>query len=301
MIEYLSGKEINREKWDMCVCSVPGCKPYAYSWYLDIMAPGWEALVDDDYDSVFPVPAFRKYGFYYIATPVFLQQLGIFSPDNNVSSKLDEYMSFMPEFYRLIDLCIAQPPDGTDFQTTARDNYELDLSKSYSKLWEGYSTDCRRNVRLAIEEKLEIEENVSPAKVISLFRNNSGRGVRGVKNRDYIKLESLMQYCTENGKGRILGVRNQAGELIYGLFIVIVHGSVTLLFTATSAESREKRTGYLVVNSLIEEYCDSHRILDFAGSSMPGVADYNRSFGSTLVPYYRIFRNNLPWPVKLFK
>ena len=84
MIEYLSGKEINREKWDMCVCSVPGCKPYAYSWYLDIMAPGWEALVDDDYDSVFPVPAFRKYGFYYIATPVFLQQLGIFSPDNNV-------------------------------------------------------------------------------------------------------------------------------------------------------------------------------------------------------------------------
>ncbi|MFO7574946.1 MAG: hypothetical protein R6W67_07295 [Bacteroidales bacterium] len=301
MIEYLSGNEIDRNKWDTCVSSIPGCKPYAYSWYLDIMAPDWEALVDDDYDSVFPVPAFRKYGFYYIATPVFLQQLGIFSPDNNVPKKLNEYLSFMPEFYRLIDLCIAQPPDGKDFRVTARDNYELNLSKPFSKLWEEYSSDCRRNIRLSIDAKQQVEEDVSPRELIGLFRNNSGRGLRGVKNRDYRKLSALMQYCTDNGKGRLLGVRNRAGELIYGLFIVVVDGSVTLLFTATSAESREKRTGYLVINSLIEEYCDSDRILDFAGSSIPGVAEYNMSFGSTRVNYYRIFRNNLPWPVKLFK
>ncbi len=301
MIEYLPGNEVDKDKWDLCVSSVPGCKPYGFSWYLDIMAPGWEALVDDDYDSVFPVPAFRKYGFYYIATPVFLQQLGIFSPDNNIAAKLDEYLGFMPEFYRLIDLCIAQLPEGSDFMVTARDNYELDISKPYSKLWEEYSSDCRRNIRLAIDAKQQIEEDISPAEMISLFRQNSGRGLSGVKKRDYIKLSSLMKYCAENGKGRLLGVRNSKGELIYGVFIVIVKGSVTLLFTATSAESREKRTGYLVVNSLIEEYCDSDRIIDFAGSSIPGVADYNKSFGSIRVPYYRIFRNRLPWPVKLFK
>lgn len=301
MIEYLPGNEVDKDKWDLCVSSVPGCKPYGFSWYLDIMAPGWEALVDDDYDSVFPVPAFRKYGFYYIATPVFLQQLGIFSPDNNIAAKLDEYLGFMPEFYRLIDLCIAQLPEGSDFMVTARDNYELDISKPYSKLWEEYSSDCRRNIRLAIDVKQQIEEDISPAEMISLFRQNSGRGLSGVKKRDYIKLSSLMKYCAENGKGRLLGVRNSKGELIYGVFIVIVKGSVTLLFTATSAESREKRTGYLVVNSLIEEYCDSDRIIDFAGSSIPGVADYNKSFGSIRVPYYRIFRNRLPWPVKLFK
>lgn len=301
MIEYLTGKEVEREKWDACVSSVPGCKPYAYSWYLDIMAPGWEALVDDDYDSVFPVPAFTKYGFHYIATPVFLQQLGIFSPDNNVASKLDEYLSFMPEFYWLVDLCIAQPPDGADFQVTARDNYELDLSKPYSRLWEEYSSDCRRNVRMAIDEKQVIDENIPAGEVIALFRKNSGRGLRGVKNRDYRKLSVLMQYCTGSGKGRIMGVRNQAGELIYGLFIVVTEGSVTLLFTATSHESREKRTGYFVINRLIEEYSGSDRILDFAGSSIPGVAEYNRSFGSTIVPFYRIYRNRLPWPVKLFK
>ena len=81
MIVYHKNNEIDREQWDNCIRILPGAKPYAYSWYLDIMAPGWQALVDDDYDSVFPVPGFSRFGIQYIATPVFLQQLGAFSPD----------------------------------------------------------------------------------------------------------------------------------------------------------------------------------------------------------------------------
>jgi hypothetical protein len=301
MIEYLANNEIDKVRWDACISAIHNCRPYAYSWYLDIMAPGWEALVDDDYDSVCPVPAFKKYGFYYIATPVFLQQLGIFSPDNNVFTKLDEYLSFMPEFYRLIDLCIAQHPGSNGFRTTVKDNYELDLSKQYSALWDGYSSDCRRNVKLAHEKKMVAEEIKSPQEVIKLFRDNSGRNLRGVKNRDYEKLVRLMQHCLKNGKGRLIGIRNKDGELIYGTFIVLVPESITLLFTATSQESREERAGYFVINSLIEEYAGSNRVFDFCGSSISTVADYNRSFGSVKVPYYRIYRNRLPWPLKMFK
>ncbi|MDX9930308.1 MAG: hypothetical protein RBS37_10705 [Bacteroidales bacterium] len=301
MIRYLGHNEIDKARWDECLDNLPACKPYPYSWYLDIMVPHWEALVDDDYDSVFPVPAFRKYGFYYIATPVFLQQLGIYSPDNNLSFKIDEYLAFMPEFYRLIDMCIAQDPSGSDFRIGIKDNHELDLSKSYALMWEGFSSDCRRNIRLSLNERFTVEENVSPSEVIGLFRRNSGRGLRGVKNRDYRKLEMLMQYCLANEKGRLVGISNVSGQLIYGLFAVLTPGSVTLLFTATSDESRSRRAGYFVLNSLIEEYSGSNRILDFAGSSIPTVADYNRSFGCVTVPYYHIYRNRLPWPVKIFK
>ena len=68
MIVYHKNNEIDREQWDNCIKNSPGVKPYAYSWYLDIMAPGWEALVDDDYDSVFPVPGFSRFGIKYVAT-----------------------------------------------------------------------------------------------------------------------------------------------------------------------------------------------------------------------------------------
>jgi len=59
MIAYLKNDEIDRSRWDDCLAEIPGIRPYAYSWYLDIMSPGWEALVDDDYCSLFP-PAARK-------------------------------------------------------------------------------------------------------------------------------------------------------------------------------------------------------------------------------------------------
>lgn len=301
MIEYLSSTEIDKAKWNACVASIPSCKPYAYSWYLDIMAPGWEALVDDDYDSVFPVPAFRKYGLYYIATPVFLQRLGIFSPDNNEAAKLDEYLSFMPRFYRLIDLSLSQMPGDHGFRVTERDNYELDLSGSYEDIREGYSSDCRRNIRLASEANPVTEPVNDPWEAINLFRRNTGHGLKGVKMRDYRRLAALMKFCVENGKGRLTGVRNSGSELIYAVFLVTVPGNVTLLFTATSNESREHRTGYFVIDDIIREFAGSAMMLDFAGSSIPSVADYNRSFGAVRKPYYRIYRNRLPWPVRLLK
>lgn len=301
MIEYLRHNEIDKVKWDICVGSTPGCKPYGYSWYLDIMAPGWEALVDDDYDSVFPVPAFRRFGLYYIATPVFLQQLGIFSPDNDIKAKLNEYLEYMPDFYRLVDLTIAQTPVVSRFRVATKDNFELPLSGDYSKLRENYSSDCRRNIRIASENAQKIEELSDPDEAINLFRNNKGRGLKGVKDRDYRKLHRLIRFAIDRGKGRLIGVRNSNRQLIYGLFMVIVPGSVTLLFTATSEESREKKTGYLVIDSIISEFSSSNMILDFAGSSIPSIADYNRSFGGVRKQYYRIYRNRLPWPVRMFK
>ena len=44
MIDYLKNNEIDREQWDNCIRNSPGVKPYAYSWYLDIMAPDGKAL-----------------------------------------------------------------------------------------------------------------------------------------------------------------------------------------------------------------------------------------------------------------
>ncbi|MBK8882074.1 MAG: hypothetical protein IPN67_06690 [Bacteroidales bacterium] len=70
MIIYYKNDEIDRELWDNCIKHSHSPRPYAYSWYLDNIAPGWEALVDDDYDSVFPIPAFVRFGIKFAATPL---------------------------------------------------------------------------------------------------------------------------------------------------------------------------------------------------------------------------------------
>jgi hypothetical protein len=301
MIGYLRNHEIDREQWDNCIRNSHVGKPYGYSWYLDIISPGWEALVDDDYDSVFPIPGFRKFGIQYISTPIFLQQLGAYSPDKPASQTIVEFLNYLPDFYRFIDLCVGQKADVEGFKMTEKSNLELDLSMHYEKLWEGFSSDCRRNITIASKRKIEMTNEVSPDELINLFRTNKGLILNGIKDRDYNRLKDLMTFCISNKKGEILGVRKTKKRLLFGLFLLRIKGSVTVLFTANTKESRDKRIGYFAINEVIKENAPGGKILDFAGSSIPSIASFMRSFGSVNVPYYRIYRNRLFWPVRIMK
>jgi hypothetical protein len=51
---------------------------YAFSWWLDAVCPGWEALIEDDYRAVMPLTGNIKLGIHYLYQP-FTQQLGVSS------------------------------------------------------------------------------------------------------------------------------------------------------------------------------------------------------------------------------
>lgn len=301
MINYLKHNEIDREQWDSCVKDTHGAKPYGFSWYLDIMSPEWEALIDDDYDCVFPIPGLRKYGIKYIATPIFMQQLGAYTPDKSQSKALNEFLDFIPDSYRLIDLCVGQRIDNDRFKVTLRANYELDLSKPYEKLRDNFSNHCKRNIDKSAKKKPDLSYNVTPDELINLFINNRGAEIKEIKTRDYQRLNDLMNFCLKNKKGRIIGVRTSKKKLIYGIFLVEIKGNKTMLFVVNTTESRERRTGYYIVNEIIKESAGTKTILDFAGSSMPSITSFMESFGSKNNPFYRIYRNRLPWPIRMLK
>jgi hypothetical protein len=96
-------------------------------------------------------------------------------------------------------------------------------------------------------------------------------------------------------------VRGARKKLIFGLFLIEIHGRKTILFVANTQQSREKRIGYNIVNEIIKEYSSTKTILDFAGSSIPSVASFYESFGCTRVPFYRLYRNRLFWPVRMLR
>lgn len=301
MIVYLKNHEIDREQWDNCISASPSAKPYAFSWYLDNMAPGWEALIDDDYDSVFPLPGSSRFGIKYIATPIFLQQLGAFSPDNPASKAITEFLDFIPEFYKLIDLCVGQKIDIEGYKVTERTNFELNLSNSYDKIWDNFAPHCKRNIETSSKKKPELVSNISPDEIIELFLKIKGKDIKGIKMRDYQRLNNLMNFCLKNKKGRIIGVRATKRRLIFGAFLVETKGNKTPLFIVNTPESRKRQIGYFFVNELIRNHSSTRIILDFAGSSLPSVASFMESFGSVNNPYYRIYRNRLPWPISMLK
>jgi hypothetical protein len=301
MIVYHKNNEIDREQWDNCIRNTPGAKPYAYSWYLDIMAPGWQALVDDDYDSVFPVPGFNRFGIQYISTPVFLQQLGAFSPENSSTKVIKEFLDFMPDFYKFIDLCIGQRIDISGYKNFEKVNFELDLSKPYETISGNFTDHCRRNIHSSSRNCPDLISEITPDEIINLFIENNGKEIGGIKDRDYQRLKNLINFCKINKKGRIIGVDGARKKLIFGLFLVEIRGRKTILFVANTPQSYDKRIGYYVINELIKDNSSTKTILDFAGSSIPSVASFYESFGCSRVPFYRLYRNSLFWPVRMLK
>ena len=301
MIRYLGNNEIDRVRWNSCIGSIPGVRPYGYSWYLDIMAPGWSALVEGDYETLFPIPGLKKYGIQYISTPVFLQQLGVYSPAKHTPGIIDRFLDLIPQHFRLIDLCVRQEVKNENFRVTQRTNFELDLSCSYEASWQKFSSGCRKNIKKSISENPEIINAVKASELITLFRLNKGREIKEINLLSYQRLEKLMNYCVENRRGRIIGVRDSEGRLIFGRFLLEHGGRIITLFTANTHESRNRKIGYFVINELIKEFSSTNTILDFEGSSIPSIASFMESFGCTRVPFYRIYRNSLPWPLRYFK
>ena len=301
MIVYLKNHEIDREQWDNCIRNSGIVKPYPYSWFLDIVSPGWEALVDDEYDSVFPLPSKKRLSIQYISTPAFLQQLGAFSPDKPATSVIYEFLSYLPDFYKYVDLNIGQKVEHDGLKVTEKFNYVLDLSRTYDSVYNNFTTECKRKVDTAEKKEIQLAEDIKPDEVIDLFLLSKTSPLEGIKPLDYQRLRNLMDFCLVNKKGKILGVRSGRKKLIYGLFFIQVPGSLTVIFDAHTLQSREKRIGYFLVNALIKKHSSTKTLLDFAGSVTTETLPFVESFGARKVPYYRIYKSRLFWPAWMFR
>ncbi len=301
MIVYYKNNEIDREQWDYCIRNTPGAKPYGYSWYLDLMAPGWEALVDDDYDSVFPLPSHKRFGIQYISTPPFIQQLGAFSPDKPAAKSLKEFLQYMPDLYRYIDLSVSQDISFSGYKITEKFNSELDLSKQYGKLRSSFSPHCQRTIDAFTKKKHEIADDITSDELLDLHFKNDRKGFHSIKPIEYQRLKNLMNFCLKNKKGRILGVRASRKKILFGVFIIGTYRRETLVFMVNSPEGITKKSAYLVLNSIIKEHSSSKTVLDFGGASIPALDSFTESFGCASIPFYRIVQNKLFLPVRLMK
>ncbi|MDP3354122.1 MAG: hypothetical protein Q8S44_10335, partial [Flavobacteriaceae bacterium] len=66
MIYYVKRQNLDIEKYDTCIDRALNSRIYAYSWYLDIVADHWDALILNDYEAVMPLPWRSKYFIKYI-------------------------------------------------------------------------------------------------------------------------------------------------------------------------------------------------------------------------------------------
>ena len=301
MIRFVKYVDIDKSKWDGCIDKSINGNIYGYSWYLDIVCREWNALVDDDYLAIFPLPSGRKFFIEYIYQPFFTQQLGVFSRNNLTPELIKAFIDCLPKRFKYIDINLntQNKADVLDCKLIPQLNHELDLNFTYSSLVQNYSQNTRRNLKRALQSGITLDSSPTPEEVVQLFRQNRGKHLTHLNNSEYSIFLRLIYVCIQRGIAEVIGTYTISNELCAGAIFVRSHKKAIFLFSAVNAEARTNGAMSLIIDQFIRRNASNQLKLDFEGSNNPELARFYKSFGATSLIYPRIIISKLPMVVEI--
>ncbi len=296
MIRYLTHKEIDKVLWDECIAQSVNRRVYAFSWYLDIVCPGWDALVGGSYRHVFPLTHRRKWGVEYLYQPFFAQQLGLFSRDHLTPSILKEFIAAIPSNFRFLEIHLNSMNQNlpSEIEVVTRINHEMYLIPSHEQLYSNFAQNTRRNIRKALDNDVTIGRNPEAGELVALFRDHFGTREGVLKRRDYETIRSLIVKCQLENRGYILGAFSAGGLLSAAAFFLMDASRIYYLFSASAPMARDNGAMFLLIDHFLRENSGQELTLDFEGGNDPNLGRFYKSFGAAEVPYPMIRVNKLP-------
>ncbi|MDP4239587.1 MAG: hypothetical protein Q8904_08985 [Bacteroidota bacterium] len=281
-IIHLRNKTIDYNRWDNCIAQSYNHLTYAYSWYLDIVSPDWEALVSENYEYIMPLPVKSRYGLPYLVQPVLTQQLGIFSKNNIDESVVDEFIKQIPYFSYELNL------NENNFSAKALifPNFILNLSSPYDQLNAGFSKNTRRNIDKASKLNLSIHPDLTVQTFISFYFSVD----KHFLSPQQPLLEKLIEKGISEKALTLYGVASEKGKLMAGLCILHSAHRITYLLPVSNQEGKVSSAMFLLIDYLIRKNAGKDKLLDFEGSRIEGVARLYRGFGAKYHPYYILKR-----------
>lgn len=303
LIRFCRHEEIDKTKWDECIKNANNSLIYGYSWYLDIAAPAWNAIILGDYHAVMPLPTVKK--FYTVAyQPFFTQQLGIFiSAGYELQAGITEFFQTIPEDYKYINVCLNEKNDSgakVNFELKRRNNYLLYLHQSYEQLFKGFSDQNRRNIIKSKKNDITVSDT-NHEHVVKFYMDNKGDDTSKVNVTDYDRLNNILDEANKRGHVICKQVKDQTGNCIACVALYVHQNRIIYQIGTSNNIGRDLRAMHFLFDRLINEYSEQNMVLDFEGSDIEGVGRFFSGFGALLVPYHRLIANRLPWPINLLK
>lgn len=299
-IQYVHHKEIDKVRWDQCISESPNGLIYAYSFYLDTMSKQWDALVLDDYKVVMPLTWNSKFGIRYLYQPFLTAQLGLFGKE--ISADLCEsFIRAIPTSFRLIEIALnshnsIHPAKG---QFVKRNNYVLNLNRSYEELYSYYNENTKRNCKKAVQSGSVVQKDIAIENVIALALGQmSSRDRDSAENTD--RFRKLYQYLLEKKMAATYGI-SKVGQLLASCVFFFSHNRAYYILVGNHPDSRHTGASHALIDAFIKDHAGRSMVLDFEGSDIPGLASFYSSFGAINEPYPFLKINRLPFYLKWMK
>jgi hypothetical protein len=296
-IRYVAHADIDRLRWDDAITRAANSLPYAYSWYLDIVAPHWDALVTDDYSAVMPLTWKYKWGIYYLYQPFFAQQLGIFALVPPTAVLVNAFLQAIPPRFRYCDFYLNyanQCPIQAPFAAQARCNYVLSLNDKYEQLFLSYRPNMRGHLKKAQRSPFQVTTNVSTDEVVQLFRTATGVKIDNLAPPHYDRLALLARTCQQHNSAETYGVYDENQTLVAAIFFIKTPRRLINLVSTGTQRARTDNLTIKIIDHVVRQYAQSDMVLDFEGSMIEAIATFYRGFGAQETHYWHITYDRMP-------
>lgn len=300
-ISYFNQTAIDKTKWDRCIEQCSNGLIYGYSFYLDEMSPGWDALVYKDYELVMPLTWKRKWGIKYLYQPFLTAQLGVFG-NNPTPTLVDQFIQSIPRQFKLTEICLnsRNTPGNKIGLVTKRNNYVLPLNKSYEELYSNYSENTQRNSKKAAQAGCTVSKDINPEEVIRLaLQQMQGYGKESAENVN--RFRRLYSLLAEKKMTTTYGICNSSGAILASCIFFFSHNRAYYILVGNHPDSRNTGASHALIDAFIKDHAGKNLLLDFEGSDIPGLATFYSSFGAVNDPYPFLKINRLPFFLKWMK
>lgn len=294
MIQFFLKKDIDKEKYSRKFeQSITGCI-YAHPFFLDTISQNWGICSYGDYEVILPVYLSKKMGITYLYQPSFTQYTCFLSEkeiDKTVQKKM---IAFLQKKFFLINIGLGNITASIG-NITSRDTYKLPLNKPYSEIHSLFSKKCRQNIRKAenkpfsVEISNDIESHITEMKNLLLPQN-----IQGVDNNTLNKLLRVFLLFEQQGNIKLYQAKNTQGNVI-STILFLQDNNKHIIYSATTAEGRNYQAKYKIMNQFIMDQAETDTEIDFAGSSIQSIADWNKSFGAKKETYSYFDYKKMPW------
>lgn len=301
----LNRSEIDSCRWDLCIADSVNSVFYGFSWYLDIVAESWQALVwpsAENYQIIMPLPVKKRWGLSAIYQPHFCQFLGLFSASEITGDIVNVFLkSCLTRFSYISSYCFHPDLSGT-MPASLHRFPDISFAEKYTfrkslALNEPYNTDRKRNLKKGIEWNWIIEEGHKTEELISLFSvHHSGNMDGGVSIQSYQILEKLT--TTFRLHGHVTLQYASLSEEIHAGVLIFRYGNYSVyIFNAADAKGRRGNARTVMLNNYFQKYRGTDLLFDFESAQQPEIHAFYRSFGGVEAPFFSISKTKLRFPL----
>lgn len=304
-IVYVLHSEIDKYKWDTCLQQSKNNLLYAKSFYLDIVSPGWDALIAGDYEFVMPLTNRKKLGIAYLAQPAFTQQLGVFSKNKIDTKILISFLDAARLKFKFAELMFNYAnkfsEENTGIIVIEKTNFILTLHNNYDTQLANYHPNFLKSLRRIKKLELIYKEEVNYKIIIKNYREQLKLKNALLSAGDYKVLKQLCEYLHSKNKLVVRSVYLPDNTWLASVILFKEQGRLYNMVNCLSAAGRLKEANYFLYDNIIKEFSQQAKLLDFEGSDIAAIAGFYKKMQPQNQPYYFIKYNDLPPFLKIIK